>query len=347
MRVRKDVSLKGKSTFTLPARAQYWVEISSVEDLLRFKKNKRLSSLPCFILGEGSNTVVVRDFDGVILHPCIKGREILRETEAEVVVRLGAGENWHRFVRWAMEQDFGGVELLALIPGTVGAAPVQNIAAYGGEFADVFEYLEAVKLGTGERRVFLKRECQLGYRRSIFKEELKNQYLITAVVLRLQKRSRRLTRSSLTARGVHTLVLSELDKLGKRESYTGKDLYRAVVEVRKQRLVNCWEGPTVGSVFVNPVVSEKKAGWLRRKDPELPLYPFGDGRVKIPAARLIENLGWRGKWVGNVRMSTKHALVMTHNGKATGEEVLRLIRLIRESVWEEYRLRLELEINLL
>jgi len=274
-----------------------------------------------------------------VLKNSIMGREVVESRNGEVIVRIGGGENWHQWVLHCLEQDWGGVENLSLIPGSVGAAPIQNIGAYGVELQQVFVRLEALHLGSGELHTFEHADCQFGYRNSIFKQQAKGQYLITRVWLRLRNRNHQL----------HThygSIAAELKKAGIRQP-TIRDISRVVCHIRRSKLPDPAELGNAGSFFKNPVVEPQQFEQLLAEYPNMPHYPQEEGGVKIPAGWLIEQTGWKGKRVGNCGVHAQQALVLVNYGGATGMEILQLSRRIQDSVRHQFGIELEREVNVL
>ncbi|MDO8430477.1 MAG: UDP-N-acetylmuramate dehydrogenase [Candidatus Taylorbacteria bacterium] len=358
MQILQNYDLKNLNTFAISAKAKFFAEISQEGELWElfinpiFKENKK------FFLGGGSNILLTGDFDGIVVKVAFMGKKIVEETEKDVLLEVCAGENWHNLVTYTVQNDWGGIENLALIPGTVGAAPVQNIAAYGQNFSDVFETLYAFNVETGTTDVFNKAECQFGYRDSIFKREFKGKYIIVKVRIRLLKNPQ--IEMSYFQMGIsRDSIKEELAKIAT-PPYTVKNVYQAVVNIRTRKLPDPAKTPTVGSFFLNSIVSKDKYEELKKKVTELQCYPpdqlyykdMGDAPlaegnlVKVATGRLLQELGWLGKWIGNVGVHDRHALVIVTNGKATGDEVVSFAELIRQSYLERYGIPLEMEVSL-
>lgn len=360
--LKTNYSLKKNNTFGLDIRAKYFTQINSEEDLFYILGDKHLSKQKILVLGGGANILFTKDFDGLIVLMRIRGLKVIAEEAGSIVIELGAGENWHRFVTWSVEHNYGGVENLALIPGTVGAAPVQNIAAYGQNFEDVFVSLDAINLINGHKKVFGKKECQFAYRDSFFKNgQCKDKWIITKVRIRLNKIHSVNTSYFETGNTFKekdkVSIVSELKNLGRKYPFTIKDMYDAVVSIRSQKLPDFKKLGNAGSVFKNPVITKKKYNELLKLDPDLQCYPADslayiddkemsdkEGCVKIPAGRLLDNLGWKGKKFGNAGVYDKHALVVVNYGKASPEEILHIISLMKEDVYNHYGIILEPEI---
>ena len=329
-----DAPLQSLNTFGLPARAAWFAAIESPAQLAGLIARPEWKRLRRFVLGGGSNLILAGDFDGLVLHVRIPGRERVAEDADAWFVRAGAGENWHDFVSWTLDRGWPGLENLALIPGTVGAAPVQNIGAYGLEMAERFHCLEAVDLATGETVVLDRAACRFGYRDSVFKREAAGRYLITAVTFRLPKRWQPVTGYADVAR--------ELDAGGIAKP-TARDIADAVIAIRSRKLPDPAQIGNAGSFFKNPRVDAATFQRLIARHPDLPHYPQPDGTVKLAAGWLIERCGWKGKNLGLVGVYERQALVLVNRGGARGEDVLRLARAIQASVRAMFGVDLEPE----
>jgi UDP-N-acetylmuramate dehydrogenase len=334
--IARNYPLLELNTFGLTAYAEHFADVRSVADL---QQALQTGIRPLLLLGGGSNLLLTRDLEGLVLKISIPGIEVVEESPETVTVRVGAGENWHQFVLWAVGQGYGGVENLSLIPGTVGAAPVQNIGAYGVELKDVFVELEAVELSSGTLRRFSREACRFGYRDSIFKGPEKGRYCICSVTFRLQKPPHQLNVSYGDIR--KTLETNGIQQPGI------ADVSRAVVHIRSSKLPDPAQIGNCGSFFKNPETSAEVLARIQEKHPEAPHYPLPDGRVKIPAGWLIEQCGWKGKRVGNTGCYAKQALVLVNHGGATGQEVKTLAYDIIASVEQRFGIRLEPEVNIL
>ncbi|MCB9353725.1 MAG: UDP-N-acetylmuramate dehydrogenase [Lewinellaceae bacterium] len=338
MTVRENVSLLPYNTFGIAVEAACFAEVASVDEL---RTALRSNKLPVLVLGSGSNILFSKDADALVLKNSIRGIEVVRRFSRKVWVKAGGGEVWHDFVLWAIGQGLGGVENLSLIPGTVGAAPVQNIGAYGVELKDVFVKLEALDLETGAIRHFSKAECRFGYRDSIFKREAKGRYCITSVTLSLTQKDHRI---HLTYGDIKkTLEAEGIEKPGI------ADISRAVIRIRSSKLPDPAVIGNCGSFFKNPEVKREIMERIRERYPQLPFYelPNRPTHVKVPAGWLIEQCGWKGKRVGNTGCYEKQALVLVNYGGATGEEVKKLAYAIIDSVEQALGIRLEPEVNIL
>ncbi len=332
--VQNDVVLDHLNTFRLPARAARFAAVTDRAQLAALIHAPGWCKQPRFILGGGSNLILTRDFDGLMVQICIPGRELVAEEADAWIVRAGAGENWHELVRWTLDQGWPGLENLSLIPGTVGAAPVQNIGAYGLEIAEHFQYLEAMDLATGEIVLFNPAACRFGYRDSVFKQEAAGRYVITAVTFRLPKRWQPITR--------YADVAQELEVRGITHP-TAPAISDAVIAIRRRKLPDPAQIGNAGSFFKNPVVTADQFRQFIARYPKAPHYPQPDSTVKLAAGWLIERCGWKGRTLGPVGVYEQQALVLVNGGGARGVDVLRLARAIQDSVRAEFGLDLEPE----
>ena len=332
--VESRVNLRALNTFGLPAVAASLVRVRSAAEVRRVVDDPAWGLAPKFILGGGSNVVLTRDPPGLVLKVEVAGRRLVEAREDAWIVEFGAGENWHEAVAWTLQQGWPGLENLALIPGSVGAAPVQNIGAYGVELADRFESLDAVDLVTG-RTVTLDREaCHFGYRDSVFKQHLAGKSVITHVRLRLPRPWQPVLGYLDLQRRIEETGLTEPDAL---------TIFEWVCAIRRAKLPDPARIGNVGSFFKNPVVSAEQCRDIIDRNPELVHYPMPDGSVKLAAGWLIDACGWKGKGVGGVAVYDRQALVLVNRGSATGGEVVTLARAIQESVYGRFGIRLEPE----
>ncbi|MBP7667258.1 MAG: UDP-N-acetylmuramate dehydrogenase [Burkholderiaceae bacterium] len=337
--IARQASLRALNTFGLPAVAHTLVTIQGDADVRRVLDHPALGRAPKLVLGGGSNLVLTRDPDAVVLRVAVPGRRLLAEHDDAWIVEFGAGETWHDAVAWTLDQGLPGLENLALIPGTVGAAPVQNIGAYGLELADRFHSLDAVDLVTGRSVTLDAARCQFGYRHSVFKHPaaeggLAGKSVITRVRLRLPR--------------PWQPVLGYLD-IERRMAETGhhapdaRTLFDWVCAIRRAKLPDWRTLGNAGSFFKNPVVSAEQCRDIIGRDPHIVHYPLADGRFKLAAGWLIDACGWKGKRVGNAGVYERQALVLVNCGGATGAEVMTLARAIQESVYGRFGIRLEPE----
>ncbi|RAJ97538.1 UDP-N-acetylmuramate dehydrogenase [Larkinella arboricola] len=337
--IQSHVSLKPYNTFGIDAKARYWVEIQTEEQLKTLFQLTEFLTVPKLVLGGGSNLVFTRDFDGLAIKMAIQGIEVVREDESHVYIKAGAGVNWHQLVMHCVENGYAGIENLSLIPGTTGAAPMQNIGAYGVEIEQVFDQLEAVAIQTGETRVFTHAECRFSYRESVFKHEAKGQYIISSVTLRLNKQA--------VFHVEYGAIRETLAEMGISEGQLSiKAVSEAVIRIRQSKLPNPAEIGNAGSFFKNPEISKGQFEDLKTVHPMMPGYPTGDLTVKVPAGWLIEQCGWKGKQMGNAGVHSKQALVLVNLGGATGAEILHLAQNVQQSVEEKFGIRLNPEVNM-
>ena len=325
-----NADLALRNTLALAARARYLLRVEAAGQLLALATDPRWREIPRFILGGGSNLVLTGDFDGLVLHIAIGGRELAGEDADAWYVRAGAGENWHDFVGWTLAQGWPGLENLSLIPGTVGAAPIQNIGAYGLEVAERFHSLAACDMHSGRIRRFDRNACRFGYRDSVFKQEgwhLDGRFAITEVTFRLPKAWQPLAR--------YADLAAELAGQGIRTA-NARQIAAAIGAVRRRKLPDPAQIPNAGSFFHNPVVDAATADRLRVAHPGLPCYPQADGRVKLAAGWLIEQAGWKGRDLGLVGMYEKQALVLVNRGGARGTDVATLARAVQADVLDRF-----------
>lgn len=336
--LEKAVSLRSMNTFGLEAKAALYFRIHRKEELSSLWKTNLLQLASPLVLGGGSNIVFKNDYHGLVLHNCLPGREVVSEDPQSVRVRFGAGESWHDCVMFAVSHGWGGVENLSLIPGTIGAAPIQNIGAYGAELKDVFDSLEAFDLESGEVRIFDKDACAFGYRDSYFKREGKGRYCILSVVLKLSKQP--------VLNISYGDIQATLSEMGIKHPGV-KDVSAAVIQIRQSKLPDPKELGNCGSFFKNPMIPRAQYEALKASYPDLKSFPAEGDRVKIPAAWLIEQDGWKGKRIGNTGSHARQALVLVNYGGATGEEVANLADRIAGSVMMRFGVALEREVNIL
>ena len=334
--ISENISLKPFNTFGIDVKASRFATFSSTSELNEILKSNKNESL--LILGGGSNLLLTKDFEGLVLRNEIKGIEVISETDSDVIVKVGAGEVWHEFVLYCISQNFCGIENLSLIPGSVGASPMQNIGAYGVEIKDVFEKLEAVEIATGEIHTFDNATCEFGYRESIFKHSVKNQYVITQVYFKLSKKQN--TNTSYGA------INQQLELMGISKPSI-KDVSDAVIAIRSSKLPNPKEIGNAGSFFKNPVIDLDHFQDILKEYPNAPSYPVGDDQVKVPAGWLIETAGWKGKMVGGTGVHKNQALVLVNYGSATGEEIYQLSTDIIADINQRFKILLTREVNIL
>ena len=332
--IHKDFDLSSFNTMGVSSKAAFFAEVASVPELqeaIKFAKDKNLEIL---VLGGGSNILFKKDFDGLVIYNALKGRDFL----SEIDLKIASGENWHELVLFCVENGLGGIENLSLIPGSVGAAPIQNIGAYGVELENVFSSLEAFMIDSGELKTFTKDECNFGYRESIFKKELKGKAVITSVTLRLSKDHTVNTSYKALSEKLLEKGISEPDI---------KDISDCVIEIRQSKLPDPKQIGNTGSFFKNPVISVQHFNQLKSEYPDLPSYPVTERQVKVPAGWLIEKAGWKGKRIGDAGVHDKQALVLVNHGNATGEEIWNLATEICLSICTEFEINLIPEVNLI
>ena len=336
MIIQENVSLRLYNTFGFDATARYFVSITSLSQLQDLLRDPEWKPLPRWVLGGGSNVLLTQDVEALVMQISILGIERIREDEQHVWLRVGAGENWHQFVLYCVENGYAGVENLSLIPGTVGAAPMQNIGAYGVEIKDVFEELQAVEIATGQVHTFDGPACAFGYRESVFKRALKNQYIITSVTFRLQK----IPTFHVTYGDIQkTLEAMQVQELSLQA------ISDAVIHIRQSKLPDPAQIGNAGSFFKNPEISRVRFEALKDQYPTLPGYPIDDGTVKVPAGWLIEQAGWKGHREGPVGVHDRQALVLVHYGSGTGQQIKELAGKVQASVEEKFGIKLSPEVN--
>lgn len=335
--MKTNVNLQPFNSFGFSATAKYFVEINNVDDLLRLINTPEFKAEKHLILSGGNNILFTNDcFDGIVILMNNKGIEIVHEDEGDVIVRAQAGEDWPEFVKQMVARGLYGVENLAHIPGKVGAAPVQNIGAYGMELKDSFFQCHALNLTTGVTRIFTNEACCFGYRESVFKHELKGQYLITSVDLLLHKQSE--------LKLEYGNIKAYLEQNGIAEP-TLQQLHDAICAIRDAKLPDVKQIGSAGSFFKNPVISAEQFDALQKRYPNIPHYPDAVGMVKVPAGWLIEQAGWKGWRNEHVGVYDKQALVLVHYGGGRGQDIVNLSQKIQKSVAEKFGIQISPEVN--
>ncbi len=337
MEILQHFSLKNYNTFGIEAFAKQFVSVHSSIELAMILK--QFSNEKKFVLGGGSNMLLTQDIDALVIHLDIKGKKIVQEDADFVWVEGQAGENWHEFVLWTIGNNFGGLENMSLIPGNVGTTPIQNIGAYGTEIKDTFVSCEAMKIETQEIKTFDNKSCHFGYRESVFKNEVKDQYIITSVVLKLTKRNHKINIS-------YGDISAELAK-NNITNPTLKDVSNAVIAIRKSKLPDPKELGNSGSFFKNPIVSKKAFEAIHAKFPEMKYYDVSETEVKVPAGWLIEQAGFKGKRFGDAGIHKNQALVLVNYGNATGQEILTVSKTIQETILSTFGILIETEVNVI
>lgn len=333
MKRSQNASLKRYNSFSVEARAAQLIELESAQDIDTFIADCRFDKQRDLILGGGSNILFASDVDGSVILNRVPGKRIVEDSADDVVIEASAGENWHQLVSWSLDQGLSGIENLSLIPGLAGAAPMQNIGAYGVELADVLESVQAIDLHSRERREFDNTHCQFAYRNSRFKSDDAGRYLITGIRLRLRRHFK--------PRLGYSGIVEELASMGI-GTPTARQVSEAVIRIRRRKLPDPAVTGNAGSFFKNPLVSQAMADTLAKTFPGLPAYPDGE-KAKLSAAWMIESCGWKGRSMGQAAVSEKHALVLVNKGNASGAEILALADAIRESVQERFEVELQPE----
>lgn len=339
MIIQENISLKQFNTFGLDAEAKYFGEFTSIGELQSFLLSDESDKNDLMILGGGSNILLTGNFEGLVLRNQILEKRIVKDDDDYVWVKAGGGENWHEFVLYAIDNNWGGIENLSLIPGTVGAAPMQNIGAYGVEIKGVFEYLEAVNIKDGQVAQFDKDQCQFGYRESIFKTSLKGQYIITHVVFKLSKNNHNINTS-------YGAIQDTLSKAGI-EKPTIKDVSNAVVEIRQSKLPDPREIGNAGSFFKNPTIEKIDFEGLKAEFPTIPGYEQPGDMVKVPAGWLIEQCGWKGYRHEDIGVHKNQALVLVNYGQGSGNALKKLSEEVKKSVGDKFGIELTTEVNII
>lgn len=330
---KEDYPLLAHNTFHLPAKARYFVEYLSVEQLKAALKSSVVQQNALLHIGSGSNLLFTQDFNGVVLHSAICGIVKVNEDDQYVYLKAGAGVVWDEFVAYCADHELYGSENLSLIPGEVGAAAVQNIGAYGVEIKDLIEEVFAVEIATGEEKIFPNSACQYAYRESIFKKELKNQYIITHVLFRLKKK------------GSFNLEYGNIkESLTGDEPITLKRVRECIISIRMSKLPDPHVMGNAGSFFMNPYVAKAHYETLKKEFPTLPHYPISETEVKVPAAWLIEQCGWKGKIIGDASVHEKQCLVIVNRGQAKASDIVTLSAEIQKSVAEKFAIQLTPEV---
>ena len=334
-RLFNNFSLKESNTFGINAIAKHYLSIDSSIDLIQFfNKHTEIFLEKRLFLGAGSNLLFIHDYEGLVIHPEIGGIEVIFENKYFVEIEVGAGIKWDYFVAWSVEKGWSGIENLSLIPGNIGAVPVQNIGAYGIDAASVISEVKGVDLATLENKYFNREACEFGYRTSLFKEKLKETFMVTSVVFRLSK---------------HPDFKIQYEGLQEKIAYFGEinlnNIRQAIIAIRESKLPDPAKIGNAGSFFKNPLVSEEMGKKMRNLYPEVPLYPIGSGMVKVAAGWLIEKAGWKGKSAGLAAVHNKQSLVIVNKGGASGKEIFRLSEMVAEDVYKKFNIQLEQEVQ--
>ncbi|MEY3405183.1 MAG: UDP-N-acetylenolpyruvoylglucosamine reductase [Bacteroidota bacterium] len=338
--IQEQADLTLMNTFQIQAKARYYAEVDHPDTLKKIMDSEVFRTNKVLILGGGSNVIFTKDFDGLVIHPTLKGISVNSIGSGDqVLVTAAAGENWHGLVTYCVEKNLGGIENLALIPGNCGAAPIQNIGAYGRELADVVEWVDTIDLLTGATHRFGAEECQFGYRDSLFKHPKGKNFFISSITLRLTAKNHIIDAS-------YSGLKEELQAMGEKE-LSIRDIYTSVVSVRKRKLPDPQVTGNAGSFFKNPVITKSLFLKLQHEHPTIPFYNIDNQLIKIPAAWLIEQAGWKGKHVGSVGVHARQALVIINLGGARGKEILEFSEHIQQDVLQQFGIQLEREVNII
>jgi UDP-N-acetylmuramate dehydrogenase len=338
MTFQENVDLRSYNTFGIQASARYFTSLRSTEDVQALLSSTLFHKTPHLILGGGSNMLFTGDYNGVVARMELKGIITIEEDGDHITLFVGAGENWHGLVMHCVANGYGGIENLSLIPGTTGAAPMQNIGAYGVEIKDVITSVAAIDKQTGELKVFSHRECAFGYRESVFKQQLKDKYIITGITLRLTKRNHQLhLQYGAIQETLHSMAIAEPGI---------RDVSNAVIHIRQTKLPDPAKVGNAGSFFKNPSISSDAFHALRENYPAIPSYPSSEGMIKVPAGWLIEQCGWKGKRYDNIGVHPHQALVLVNYGGGEGRKIWDLAMQIRDSVIGKFNIALHPEVNI-
>lgn len=337
MQIQQNISLKSYNTFGIDVPAEKFISVHSIDELITVLKEYK--NTPKLILGGGSNMLLTKPVKGLVIHIDLKGKSTVFEDLTYVHIKGQAGENWHDFVLWCLEHNYGGIENLSLIPGNLGTAPIQNIGAYGVELKDVMVSCEALDLLDFSVKTLTNQECKFGYRDSIFKGQEKGKYIILSVTLKLTKKDHQLH----TAYGA---ITSELENMGITNP-TIKDISNAVISIRQSKLPDPKEIGNSGSFFKNPIITTDLYNTLKNTFSDIPSYSVSEKTVKVPAGWLIEKAGFKGKTLGNYGVHKKQALVLVNYGDAKGSDILDLAHLIQKTIHRIFSIEIETEVNIL
>lgn len=335
-----NIDLLPYNTFKIKAMARYFAVVRSVSEAREQFGSSLFRHNPFLILGGGSNILFTKDFEGLVIKNEIKGIEIVDESPLQITLKAGAGESWHDLVMYCVARDYGGIENLSLIPGTVGAAPMQNIGAYGVEIREVIHNVEGIEIKSGDIRLFDKKDCQFAYRESIFKHGLKNKFFISSITLSLTKKDHHFNISYGTIR-------EELSKQNGEKNPSVKKISDAVIAIRKSKLPDPEVIGNAGSFFKNPSIDQSLFNKIQEKYPSIPSFQGENGMIKVPAAWLIEQSGWKGKTFDNIGVHKHQALVLVNYGGGEGEKIRELSMNIQSSVKEKFNITLQPEVNII
>ncbi len=334
MEILKNFSLKNYNTFNLDVKAKFFVQIKSQKGMFELLHSKIFRDQSSLIIGEGSNILFRGNFQGTIIHPDLKGVKVIKETKDEVFIEAGAGEKWDDFVAWCVRNAYPGIENLSLIPGAVGSAPVQNIGAYGVEVKDVIHAVNGFQIKKPSRLTIPGKDCEFGYRTSIFKKSLNGNFIVDSVIFKFNK-------NAVPIINYHGLK----EHFGDHKNVKLKEVREKIIQIRQNKLPDPVQLGNAGSFFKNPVVPEETAKSLIKEFPEIPYFLDKKNYIKFPAAWLIEQCGWKGRRKGDVGVYPKHALIIVNYGKASGQEIFELSEEIKDSVFKKFALLLEREVK--
>ena len=336
MNLLSNVSLKPYNTFGIDVSAAFFKEVTRQEEITEIFRSGKTGQLDKLVLGGGSNVLFTKDFNGIVIRIDLKGVSVVNEDNDHVWVKAGAGEKWHELVMWCIDKNLAGIENLSLIPGNTGAAPMQNIGAYGVELKDTFYELAAFDIDKLKTVTFSKEDCNFGYRESVFKRNLKGQYIITSITLKLNKKA--------TYHISYGAIEQELNRMGIQQ-LSIKAISQAVINIRRSKLPDPLILGNAGSFFKNPEIAIQQFEELKRQYPNITAYPAATGKIKLAAGWMIEQCGWKGKRVGNTGAHKDQALVLVNYGNATGKEIYELALEIKKSVLEKFNVTIEPEVN--
>jgi UDP-N-acetylmuramate dehydrogenase len=333
--IEENYALRQYNTFGIAAKTKIFAESNTPEDIRTILGVFRENPLPKLILGGGSNILFTKDFDGIVIYPGIKGKEIVKQTDEYIWVKAYAGENWDEFVAYCVSKNWGGIENLSLIPGNVGACPIQNIGAYGVEVKDVIDSVETIDITTGDTKEFSNADCNFGYRDSIFKNTLRDKYLIVSVTFKLSKNP--------------VCIISYKDVNDELKHFKTVDISKVrntVINIRRRKLPDPEQLGNAGSFFKNPMIETNKLIKIKEEFPDIPSFEVDKKNVKIPAAWLIQTCGWKGKREGNTGCHPNQPLVLINYGEATGMEIFNFAQKIQQSVFDKFSIQLDMEVKL-
>jgi UDP-N-acetylmuramate dehydrogenase len=339
VKIEEEKSLRPFNTFGIDVNAAYFATVTSPQDLGEVLSSTIYKNEKHLILGGGSNILFTKDFDGLVIKVDLKGIDIINENEEAITIQVASGEIWHELVMHCVKNNWGGIENLSLIPGLMGAAPIQNIGAYGVEIKNVIDEVHGIDLVTGERRVFKNEECRFGYRESVFKHELKEKYFISSITLTLTKKSHQFN--------ISYGALQDTLKSMNNTTLTVQSISDAVIAIRQSKLPDPRVIGNAGSFFKNPTITQQHYQSLQKSFPSIPFYPSVNQEVKVPAGWLIEQCGWKGKKINNIGVHTHQALVLVNYGNGNGEEIFSLAMKIVASVKEKFNITLTPEVNII